>query len=87
MDDLRGQLDRNLMAMASELARDPGADQREWEAMAGDVFGFEVTKIVTSGTKNWHRFPSTESKPYKNCHLPVTQNVTRCDADSRNPAN
>jgi hypothetical protein len=83
----RSQLDRNLLAMARELARDPGADQREWCAMAGEVFGFEVTQIVSSpvsGDANCHRLPSVESTGDENCQLEVTKIVTHGNDATKN---
>ena len=34
---LRAQLDRNMLAMARELQRDPDADQREWSAHMAEL--------------------------------------------------
>jgi hypothetical protein len=86
---LRAQLERNLQAMARELARDPSADQREWCAMAGEVFGFEVTQIVSSpnsGDQNCHRFPSVKSTGDENCQLAVTKIVTSENDPTNNHA-
>lgn len=79
MADLRSQLQRNLDAMARELARDLDSDQSEWLEMAGQVFGFEVTQIVRSasdGDQNCHRFPSVESTCDQKRHSVVTKIVT-----------
>ena len=91
MENLRDQLERNLRDMARELARDPCADQREWDAMISEVFGCSVANLVTVSLASAHFGRGTScdktelgQEDGKDCHRSQSKIVTATQSHRRN---